>query len=622
MRLSRSRQPDRESGVQAPHRRFGPANGIGLAVAVGIAYLAATIWLTWPLGSVAASQLPMVNIISRGDLLLMAWALVHASRTLVTAPWSLPDANIYHPTPRSFFYGETGLGAVPYFAPVFLATGNVSLAINVLFLGCVAMTALAVHAATHHWSRSHLAGFVAGATFLTAPWVLWTWVPAAPNYAVLQYLPFIVVLAARRLKTWRATVGLAALVVVQGLTSAYVAAATLLPLAALAAARLVRRSTRAPGLRLVAALALASVVLLAASWGYVLVRRDNPRLAVQSLYTSTRLAWTVIPDQLFQTRRPTALLPVVWVLIACGLFVRLVGRDRIGDPPGMATAWRHCGLWMAVGLYFSLTPIVVWHGRQITLPHVLVSPLLQPFRGVHRLGVAMLIGASILAGLACAECIRCLPDRHRRTAASTFAAIVLAAMYVSYRQPIAPLVQTVHRAAPYPVFAVAPPTGPIADVLARSGGPLLELPIAPNGVPHVVAMFASIYHRHPLLNGYHGYWPAEFPDRMRLACRLPDPVALDDLRRRTGLELVLVHTAFLYSARHAESRAPYTCPPNTQWDSGPRGAEMGAWLQIKRTGSRSDLRLVAEDGNDLLFQVVPPSGRQESKVSLTAAPPL
>jgi hypothetical protein len=37
---------------------------------------------------------------------------------------------------------------------------------------------------------------------------------------------------------------------------------------------------------------------------------------------------------------------------------------------------------------------------------------------------------------------------------------------------------------------------------------------------------------------------------------------------------------------------------------------MGAWLQIAHTGSRSDVRLVAENGNDLLFRVVPPTGRQ------------
>jgi len=60
----------------------------------------------------------------------------------------------------------------------------------------VALTAAAIHAVTRRWSGSHLGGVVAGATFVTTPWVLWTWMSTAPNYAVVFYLPFIMLLAA------------------------------------------------------------------------------------------------------------------------------------------------------------------------------------------------------------------------------------------------------------------------------------------------------------------------------------------------------------------------------------------------------------------------------------------
>src|SRR6185436_77538 len=93
-------------------------------------------------------------------------------------------ADVYHPTPNSLFYGEPGFGALALFAPTFLATNDPTLAINVVFLGGVVLTAAAIHATTRHWAGSHASGFVAGITFLTTPWVLWAWMSTAPNYAV------------------------------------------------------------------------------------------------------------------------------------------------------------------------------------------------------------------------------------------------------------------------------------------------------------------------------------------------------------------------------------------------------------------------------------------------------
>jgi hypothetical protein len=59
----------------------------------------------------------------------------------------------------------------------------------------------------------------------------------------------------------------------------------------------------------------------------------------------------------------------------------------------------------------------------------------------------------------------------------------------------------------------------------------------------------GIFHWRPLVNGYHGYWPAAFPERMRLAAELPDPTALAALRSATGLELILVHVRDLPPGR-------------------------------------------------------------------------
>jgi len=55
------------------------------------------------------------------------------------------------------------------------------------------------------------------------------------------------------------------------------------------------------------------------------------------------------------------------------------------------------------------------------------------------------------------------------------------------------------------------------------------------------AMYRAIFHRRPLLNGYGGYWPAGFLERMQLASALPDPTALAALRAQTDLAAVVVN---------------------------------------------------------------------------------
>ena len=68
----------------------------------------------------------------------------------------------------------------------------------------------------------------------------------------------------------------------------------------------------------------------------------------------------------------------------------------------------------------------------------------------------------------------------------------------------------------YPIAPVPALSRPILQVLEHSRGPLLEVPVG-RGLPwppfHAAAMYRSIYHRRPILNGYSSYWPAGWPER-------------------------------------------------------------------------------------------------------------
>src|SRR5262249_50079750 len=151
------------------------------------------------------------------------------------------NANIYHPTPHALFYGPTGFGALPLFAPVYLTTANPTLATNVLLLGGVALTATAIHMVAARWTGSALAGLVAASTLLTTRWMLWEWIPTAPHAAVLFYFPSIILLASDPGPRRRTLVALAVLAALQCLADiTYVAPAVLVPLGTLGVWRLLR----------------------------------------------------------------------------------------------------------------------------------------------------------------------------------------------------------------------------------------------------------------------------------------------------------------------------------------------------------------------------------------------
>ena len=545
-------------------------------------YAGVVVWLTWPLARHLTTHLPG----GRPDALYMAWVLAYESHALTTAPLALLDTNIFHPARRTLFYGDTGFGMLPYFLPTFVLTGNPTLAINVAFLGCIALTASALHLVVHRWTGSHLAGLVAGWTLLTRPWVLWEFIPSAPSYAVLQYFPAIVLLAA----TPERLLPLLPLVVLQCLTDVvYVAPAVLVPLGVLALGRTLRSRTRAAGLRLLTVLALALVVLAPVYLGHRAVWAANPLLQFQSYWTSFLAPmWpTLLPSAL--SHGPIAVGYAPLLLIVAGALSAARRRLR-GETEWRRRAWLHGGFWAAVGTFISMTPVVSWSGRSLRLPQYYLMqwlPIVRTVRIPERLGVAGLFGLAILVGVAFAECTRRVPDRgHIRPLAS--AGMALLAMIVIYAG-YGTAGGTPGRG-PYPLAQAITGHSQLIQLLRMRDGPLLELPVGTPGAEpasaaavadpgfHARAMYRSIFHWRPLLNGYSSYWPAGFGERMFLASRLPDPEALATLRHETRLETIVVHFDDLGASERA------------------------AWHAIAEDG-RDDLALVGKDGDDLVFAV-------------------
>ncbi len=555
------------------------------------AYLVVVGWLTWPLAASLGSQLPHTTFICEFDLRQMVWALSWQTHALTTEPLRFFEANLYHPTHHALLYADAGFGALPWFAPTFLVTRNPVLAANVMFLGSIALTACLLHLVVARWTGLASAGIVAAGTLLTTRWILWTWVPAAPNYGVLQALPVIIYLAAAPVRSTARTVLLGVLLALHGMTNPYYAASALGTLGVLAGLRLLTPSGRRAGATLALVLAGAAAVLCVVYVPYAWIRALEPNLRYQTWWGFVRDVTMNIPWGLvMHAVRPTSVPFPFLDLIAIGIVARCLPRPERTD--GERTAWRHGLLWTTVGVVLSLTPVVRVGEHEIRLPHAdLIDrfPGLDLLRDPHRMGVGALFGLAILAGASFAECVRRLergvrqrdPRPLRATAAVAFVLLCSGIVWAPMALRVAPW------PGDYPLMPATIPDSPVMAVLRRPGGPLLQVPSDPSApfaqqlAGQGIALFESIGHWRPLLNGYGGFFPAAFVERMRLAAALPDADALDALHRDTGVELVLVHSAL----------------PGMQ--------RVERWRALADAGGGDGLRLVVRDGPDLLFAVDP-----------------
>ncbi len=554
------------------------------------AYLIALVWITWPLAMKSATHLPKVQIACIQDAPLISWSLAYQSKKLVTEPSDLPHPPVFHPTRNGLFYGEAGFGALPFFAPVFLVTQNPALAANMTFLVATAATAWILHLIVFHWTSSALSGLIAGGTYLSSRWVLWEWPPCASNYAVLCFLPIAIALAAQPHPTRRRLFLLGGVVVAQGLVSSYIAIAVLLPLFGVALIRFARRSTRRASIGLLVTLTAASAIVAVPYLGYLVVRANEPLLREQTL-------WTVAGNTLgrdtwhfFGSMSPVAITFTTTALILLGGLLR-IAQSR--DPNHNGGAWRHAAYWAIVGTMISMPAGILLFSTETPapLPQTLLAdwlPAIRVVRAPIRLGVAGLFGLCLLAGLSFSVCIRTLGEgRSRQMVAGLMAAIVLSAMATERALGVNPFglprIRAINRK--YPMMEMPSATEPLMAHLGEAEGPLLELPCAlPIDLLHASvgsrAMYRSVFHNRPLINGYSGYWPRDYPARVKLAAAFPNREAVAQLQRSTSLTQVLVDRQLITESQRAQ------------------------WEEVKRQDS-SSLRLVYEDDRYSLFDVSP-----------------
>lgn len=181
----------RTEGGEREERSKGHGLRVSGPAAAAVYTLLAIAW-TWPLSAGLTTDLPW----DLGDSLLNCWILAwhfhQAGRVLhgdlgAFADWWHP--NIFHPAPYGLGQSELLVAQALQGAPVYVATGNILLTYNLLFLSSFVVSALGAFLLVRSLTRNGTAGLVAGLLYGFALYR----VNQGPHLQVLssQWFPFV-----------------------------------------------------------------------------------------------------------------------------------------------------------------------------------------------------------------------------------------------------------------------------------------------------------------------------------------------------------------------------------------------------------------------------------------------
>jgi hypothetical protein len=486
-----------------------------------VAFIALTCGMMWPLvRHIGDSAVP------HQDVYFNMWRLQWIAHALATSPTNLFNGNIFYPEPRTLLFSDAMLAEGSIAAPLIWLGVTPVLVHNIMMLGAIVASAVAMFALVHYLTRSRGAGLLAGAIFAFAPYrfehimhmeLQWTmWIPLA--FLALH----------RTLRTWRVRDGVlcGVALVLQMFSSVYYG------------------------------IFLATLVAL----GSVLLQLGLPRTTIRR---------SVVP------LAAGALLALALV----GLYARpyLAARDRVGERPAeevrtfaarpadylitVPTNWLYGHLQTrgemerrlfpgAVALLLGAVAVLLRRPSRVIIVYVLIGmaafeaslglrgysyPFLYehftPFRGLRapaRLGIFVVFALAVVAGYGYTFLAAALRARHRLALLIGLLAVVLTEYFTTVT-----LVSYPNEAPPVYRLLKTQPPGVVAE---------FPVPITVGGLPGYDPKYSylSIFHWKPLINGYSGFYPASYIRRLQDLRRFPEPFSLRVLRR-ADVRYVVVH---------------------------------------------------------------------------------
>jgi hypothetical protein len=485
---------------------------------VAVLFAGLTVLLTWPQAPGLTSR-----IVAHHDSLFNLWRIQWVAHSLATDPTALFDANIFHPARRTLASSDPLLLEGALAAPLLWAGVPPITTYNLLLLGSFVLAALTMAALARHLTGRWDAAIVSGTAFAFAPYrfdhyfhleLLWgMWIPAA----------FLALHRARERRRAGTAVGL--FVVLQILSCLYYGLFLVTMLVVAAPFILVDSDRRAlwralTGLAAGAALAL--VIGLAYSAPFRATREqrgDRPVGAIQEY-----------------SARPRSFLAASSLNRAYGWTSDVFGGRELHLFPGLTVAalalvalcrrWSREKAMYAALLVFSIFGALGWNSPLYRLLHEWIPPY-RSLRVPARFGVFTSFALATLAGYGYARIAVGIPDARRASALFAMALVVLALEFASRPElAAAPEIPLVHRWLP---------------MLPRA--PVVELPLPrPHALPghDMDYQYASTLHWYPVLNGYSGFYPADYLRLLEHAQRRSAYDWLKEVRSR-GARYVIVH---------------------------------------------------------------------------------
>lgn len=481
-----------------------------LSVVVGL-YLGAAVLITWPLAIRLTSHLGALQ--GPGDPYLNLWILGWGLHAWVTDPLGVLsgrvfDANIFHPAAGALTFSDHFLFQALVLSPVYALTRDAVLCYNLLLIGSIAASGLAMHALARLLTGSATAAAVAGLA-----WAIWPYRSAHLNHIQLQALYFLPLallflhrlVAKRRLADALALGCFAAL---QAVASVYYGVMTALALGVSAAALAVAtgqwRSRTLAG-RLIIAAATGALLLAPVVMPYLASQRQQG--FGRNLYEAANNAaglpsYTQVP--------PTNLLYGHTGILA-PREPRPGARDRRGVehqmfPGAVILALGAIGLWrgwrsdarpatlagvalVATGVVLSLGPE---GARRLYAALYDIVFGFEAIRAPARFAVVAMAGLTMLAAIGVRSIARS-GAASRRTALGVLLPALLLVEYANVPLPFVP----------------APPRETSIGQWLRHApepGPVVYLPVTID-IENTPYMVQSLEHRRPIVNGYSGQRP-------------------------------------------------------------------------------------------------------------------
>lgn len=471
------------------------------------------------------------------DVYFNMWRFGWVAHAVATAPSHLLDANIFYPERRTLTFSDAMPVEAALAAPLLWAGTRPVLVHNLLLLAGIVLSGAGIFVLARRLTGSAAAGVTAGVVFAFAPYRFEHYMHMELQWTV--WMPWAFWALHRTLETGRRRDGalVGVFVALQFLSSIYygtflailLGLVSLLLLATLRAARL-RNSVIA--LAIGGALALALVAPYALEYAITQknaggrpedqVRMFSARPSSYAVATDTNFLYgeRSSPHGRAERRLFTGILPVL--LAVAGLLLRPPPKEAIAYLLGLVAAFE-----LSLGLYGYGYPPLYHH-----------APIFDGLRAPARFGIFVVFFLALLAAYGHTAIEQSLRgQREQRSAgirAYVLAGAICALLMLEYWVAPLPLVRYPNTPPPLYAWLAQQPRGVVA-----------EMPLAPaNALPGEDPRFAylSTFHWMPLINGYSGYYPLSYLERLQRLQSFPDARATAVLRRADVL-YVIVHLA-------------------------------------------------------------------------------